>query len=397
MNIREITKDIFYTGVNDRTSRLFESLWELPYGVSYNSYIVKDTRNVLIDTVELSHARDFLNHIRMVLDGGRLDYLVVNHMEPDHSGSIQAIVDEYPEIKIVGNKHTIAMIKGFYHIDDDDRYMEITNGSTISLGEKTLQFYLTPMVHWPETMMTYCPERKLVFSGDAFGTFGALNGHILDTHMNTDHYIREMYRYYACIVGKYGRFVQKALGMLESVSLDYICSTHGPVWHSRIKEVVELTDHLSAYRSEPGVTIVYGSMYGNTQEVAEAIAMRLAARGVRTIKVHNASVSPMGEIISDAFRYEGLIVGSPTYSMEIFPPVESFMKAMATRDVKNKVFASFGSFTWASAALKKINAYAEQLGWTPLATLEMKQAPNDSVLSQAKAVADAVADNLKCG
>lgn len=194
-------------------------------------------------------------------------------------------------------------------------------------------------------MMTYVPERKALFSGDAFGCFGALNGGVVDTEMDTDRYFPEMYRYYANIVGKYGKFVQNALRKLGSLSMDYICSTHGPVWHERINDVVNLVDRLSAYKNEPGVTIIYGSMYGNTAEVAEEIARELSAQGVRNIRVHNAAVASMSDMISDAYRYEGAIVGSATYSMRMFPPVEAFMTAMETREIKNKVFAVFGSFT----------------------------------------------------
>lgn len=258
-----------------------------------------------------------------------------------------------------------------------------------------MKFYLTPMVHWPETMMTYVVEDKVLFSGDAFGTFGALNGGIVDKEMETGWYRDEMYRYYSNIVGKYGKFVQRALLKLAGVDMEYICSTHGPVWHDKIKEVAEIYSNLSEYKSEPGVTIIYGSMYGNTAEVAEEIARQLAALGVRNIKIHNASKSSMSDMISDAFRYEGLIVGAPTYSMHIFPPVEQFLIAMETREIKNKVVATFGSFTWAPAAGVKINEYFEKMGLSPVASVVMKQSITDEVKEQIRSLAKEVVSNLE--
>ncbi len=397
MHIKEITRDVYYAGVNDRVTSLFEGLWPLPQGVSYNSYIVKGADSVaLIDTVRIDEVREFLNNVETIAAGRGIDYLVINHMEPDHSGSIPEVVRAYPGVKIVGNSQTIGMVKGFYHIDDDDRFVEVKDGSTIDLGGRTLTFHLTPMVHWPETMMTYLAEERLLFSGDAFGTFGALNGGVIDSEMDTDRFLPEMYRYYSNIVGKYGKFVQRALAKLSGLELDYICSTHGPVWHDRIKEVVALYDQLSAYRSEPGVTIVYGSMYGNTAEVAELIARELSALGVRTIRVHNASTSSMSDIISDAFRYKGLIVGSATYSMRLFPPVETFMNAMETREVQGKVFAAFGGYTWAKGAvLAQIQQYCDRMKMPMVAGMTMRQTLDADSAAEARALAAKVAEAMR--
>lgn len=395
MNVREITKDVHYVGVNDRTTERFESLWPLPYGVSYNSYIVKGSeKTALIDTVEIGSIRDFFHSIGSQIGSDKIDYVVINHMEPDHSGGINAILEAYPEAKLVGNRQTIGMVKGYYHISDE-RFLEITDGSELELGGKTLKFILTPMVHWPETMMTYIKEDKVLFSGDAFGTFGALNGGVTDSEMETGWYEPEMYRYYSNIVAKYGRFVQKALEKTSCLEIDYICSTHGPIWHEKIKEVVGLYDSLSKYESQPGVSIIYGSMYGNTTEVAEAIGRELAALGVRNIKIHNAAKSNMSDMISDAFRYEGLIVGAPTYNTKIFPLVESFMAAIEARDIKNKVFATFGSFTWASGAYKNLMDYAAKCKLEVVASLEMKQTADLGVYKAAAELASKVVGALK--
>lgn len=388
MNISKITPHIDYVGINDRVTDRFEGLWPLPYGVSYNSYIVRDEKTALIDTVEIGFVEDLLAHIHGIDQKLTIDYLVVNHMEPDHSGGIPVLLEAYPELKLVGNRQTIGMLKGFYHIEDDSRFIEVKTGSSISLGAVTLSFTLTPMVHWPETMMTYVEEEKVLFTGDAFGCFGALNGGVTDGEMVTDHFFDEMYRYYSNIVGKYGRFVQKAMQAVSALKFDYICPTHGPVWHSRIPDVVDIYSRLSLYEPEDGVVIVYGSMYGNTAAVAEALATRLCACGIKNIKIHNASKSNMSYIISDAFRYKGLIVGSATYSMRMFPEIERFMTAMETREVKNKVFAAFGSFTWAPAALPAILEAAKRIGMEPVATLMMKQSADADTMAQLNSFAD---------
>lgn len=392
MNIQEITKDIFYVGVNDRVKHKFEALWPLPYGVSYNSYIVAGTEKVaLIDTVCIEEVREYFNNIDAIAGNRRIDYLVINHMEPDHSGSIPEIVRAYPDIRIVGNAKTIDMIKGFYHIDSADRFLEIKDGDTLSLGDMTLRFYLTPMVHWPETMMTYVEEREVLFSGDAFGTFGALNGGVTDKDMETDVFISEMYRYYSNIVGKYGRFVEKALEKLSGLKFSYICSTHGPVWSDKIPEVVDIVSRLASYKSERGVMIVYGSMYGNTAEVAEMIAREISALGIKRIIIHNASHSNMSDIINDAFRYETLIVGSATYSMRLFPPVETFMNAMETREIKNKVFATFGNYTWAAGAVTaKLKEFADRMKLPVTASMIVKQSASESTREEVREFARTV-------
>lgn len=392
MNIQEITKDIFYVGVNDRVKHKFEALWPLPYGVSYNSYIVAGTEKVaLIDTVCIEEVREYFNNIDAIAGNRRIDYLVINHMEPDHSGSIPEIVRAYPDIRIVGNSKTIDMIKGFYHIDSDERFLEIKDGDTLPLGDMTLRFYLTPMVHWPETMMTYVEEREVLFSGDAFGTFGALNGGVTDKDMETDVFINEMYRYYSNIVGKYGRFVEKALEKLSGLKFSYICSTHGPVWCDKIPKVVDIVSRLASYKSERGVVIVYGSMYGNTAEVAEMIAREISALGVKRIIIHNASHSNMSDIINDAFRYETLIVGSATYSMRLFPPVETFMNAMETREIKNKVFATFGNYTWAAGAVTaKLKEFADRMKLPVIASMIVKQSASESTREEVREFARTV-------
>lgn len=385
MNLREITNGIYYAGVNDRVTEKFEGMWPLPYGVSYNSYIVKgEQKTALIDGVDIDTVREYLNGLDSTLADGKIDYMVIHHMEPDHSGAIPEVIRRWPSVKIVGNTQTIGMIKGFYHIEDDSCFLTVKEGDVLDLGGITLKFVMTPMVHWPETMMSYVEERKLLFSGDAFGCFGALNGAIVDAEMDTAVYWDEMYRYYSNIVGKYGKFVQKAMAKLTGVELDYICSTHGPVWHADIAKVKDIYDRLSKYESEPGATIIYGSMYGNTAEVAEEIARGLAQGGVKKICIHNASVSNMSDMISDAFRYRCLVVGSATYSMTLFPPVAAFLTAMRVREVSDKVFAGFGGYTWAPNSVRsEIEAFCQTQGIELQGFVGMKQSIDAEVREQA--------------
>jgi flavorubredoxin len=295
----------------------------------------------------------------------------------------------------VGNAKTAEMIAGYYGITDN--VLKVADGDTIDLGGISLTFRITPMVHWPETMMTYVAERNTLFTGDAFGCYGALCGGVVDAEMDVEPYFPEMERYYANIVGKYGVFVQKALAKLSSLKFDYICPTHGPVWHDEIPKVVGLYDKLSRYEAENGVVIVYGSMYGNTAEMAEVIAERLAENGVKKIRVHDASRSHLSYILADIFRFRGLIIGGPTYSNTLYPPVEALVQAIKTREVKNRIISTFGSYTWAPQAVKRINAVLEEgkiITAADTVSVEAKQSPNDAAIAGCKALADAMAKQI---
>jgi len=369
---QQITDDIFYVGVNDRQKHKFENMIPLPLGVSYNAYLIMDQKTALVDTVDISMGDIFIDKIQSQLQGRTLDYLIINHMEPDHSGSIRILRQYYPEIVIVGNSKTLSMLEGFYGVASNTK--EIKDGEILSLGKHKLQFHLTPMVHWPETMMTFDQTAKVLFSGDAFGAFGTLDGTVMDTNMNIDRYWDEMIRYYANIVGKYGAAVQKALQKLTPIDIDIICSTHGPVWKEYISEVVDMYDQLSRYEGKEGVVVVYGSMYGFTELMAETVAQGLAEAGIKDIIIHNVSKTDSSYILRDIFKYRGLIVGSPTYSNELYPEVESLLRKIEIRGVKNRIFGYFGSFTWAGAAVKRLSTFVESMKWiTAEIVVEEKQ------------------------
>lgn len=392
--MRLITDNIYYVGVNDRNKHLFEGLWPLPAGVSYNSYLIDDEKVCLIDTVEVGFFGQFIENIRDVIGDRKVDYLVVNHMEPDHSGALSLLRQHYPDVKVIGNNKTFNMLKGFYGIDTNT--MEIKSGDTLSLGRHTLKFVLTPMVHWPETMMTFDETEGVLFAGDGFGCFGTLDGGFLDTRINLDRYWDEMVRYYSNIVGKYGSPVQKALAKLGGLPISTICSTHGPVWTENIAKVIGIYDKLSRYAADEGVVIAYGSMYGNTEQMAEAIAAELSAQGIKNIVMHNVSKSNPSYIIADIFKYRGLIIGSPTYSNQIYPEIESLLSKILVREVKGRYLGYFGSFCWAGAAVKRMGEFAERSKFEIVGDpVEMKQAMKDITYEQCENLARAMAERLK--
>lgn len=394
----EITNGIHYVGVNDRHKHIFEGLWPLPYGVSYNSYIIADEKIALVDTVEADFFTQYLDNIRSVIGDRPIDYIIVNHMEPDHSGSLTLIKKYYPNAKIVGNKKTFGMMQGFYRVGNaaDGDTLEVKNGDTLQLGSHTLAFTLVPMVHWPETMVTLDTTANVLFSGDAFGCFGALNGAYIDAEMNCDIYWDEMLRYYSNIVGKYGTPVQQALKKLAGVKIDYICSTHGPVWHEHIERVVGMYDRLSRYEGADGLVIAYASMYGNTERAAEVIARAASEAGVKNIIMHDVSRTHHSYIIADIFRYRALILGAPTYNNGLYPQMESLLSELAGRDMKNRLLGWFGSFSWAGKAMKTIGEWNEtRLHFEPVGTpVEIKQSLDEATTRACEELGKAMGERL---
>ena len=392
--MKEIANQIYYVGVNDRQKTLFENMWPLPYGVSYNAYLIVDEKTVLIDTVDVCYSDLFLKKVAEALQGRTLDYLIVNHMEPDHAGSIRLLRQQYPDVKIVGNTKTFGMLAGFHGITDG--LYEVKEGDTLNTGAHQLSFYMAPMVHWPEVMVTYDATDKILFSADAFGTYGALDGAVVDKDMDCSHYWDEMVRYYANIVGKYGNPVQRALQKLSALEIKTICSTHGPVWQEHVAKAVGIYDRLSRYEAEEGVVILYGSMYGHTEQMAEVIASALADQGVKRIVMHNVSKTPASYILADVFRYKGIIVGSPTYSNQLFPEVEAVLSKIELREVKNRLFGYFGSFSWAGAAVKRLAAFGEKMKWETVGTpAEQKQGMTAADHAACYALGKAMAEQLK--
>ena len=352
----KITEKIRYVGVNDRRDILFENQWPLPHGVALNSYLVIDEKTALIDTAAAEFADEFISNVRREAGERKIDYLIINHMEPDHSALISLVRENWPDIRIVTNAKAVPMIAGYHGITDN--ILTVNEGDTLSLGTTELVFRMTPMVHWPVTMMTWMPDEGALFSGDAFGCFGAVEGTRFD---GFDGFRDEMVRYYACIVGKYGQTVKAAMQKLAGLPISLICSTHGPVWKNDISKVVELYGRMSRYETEHGVCIVYGSMYGNTEQAAKAIYAECVARGVKCV-LHDAVKEDASFIYKDVFEYDTIVCGSPTYNNDIFPAVRVILHGIGSRMVKAHKFASFGSFTWVGGSVRLMNELAAAQG-----------------------------------
>ena len=313
---RKITSDLYWVGGSDRRLELFENIFPLSKGVSYNSYLLMDEKTVLFDTADHAIGHQFLENIKAVLNGRALDYLVVNHMEPDHCAMIEELILRYPNMQIIGNAKTFPLISQFFDFDLNGKAITVKEGDTFSSGAHTLHFIMAPMIHWPETMMTYDETDKVLFSADAFGTFGALNGNIFNDEVDYDReWLDETRRYYTNIVGKYGIQVQNVLKKTAELDIRVICPLHGPIWRTNLDYIIEKYDTWSRYEpEEAGVMIAYASMYGNTENMAEIFAAILAEAGVKNIRMHNISKTHVSELISDSFKYSHIILAAPTYN-----------------------------------------------------------------------------------
>ena len=327
---------IFYIGVDDTTIDLFENQYPVPHGISYNSYAIRDEKTALLDTVDPRATERWLEQAAEVLDGTAPDYLVISHMEPDHAGSIQALAERYPEMTLVGSAKALAMLPQFFRDLPRNPTLAVKEGDVLELGTHTLHFVMAPMVHWPEVMVTYDSTDKILFSADAFGTYGTLDGGVIDSEMNVEHYWEEMLRYYSNIVGKYGNPVQRALQKLSALDIRTICSTHGPVWREYAAKAIDIYDRMSRYEGEEGVTIVYGSMYGNTEQMAQAIA---DAAGAELFAVSDFS----GSIADyDRIAFGCSAMGDEVLEEDEFEPFFASIEG----DLSGKTIALFGSYGW---------------------------------------------------
>lgn len=350
---RKITNDLYYVGGSDRRLEKFENLFPIPRGVSYNSYVLLDEKTCLLDTVDSSITRLYLENVRHVLGDRKLDYLVVHHMEPDHCANIEEILVRYPECKIVGNEKTFLFIHQFYpELNLEERKVVVKDGDVLKLGKHELHFVFAPMVHWPEVMVSYDPLDKVLFSADAFGTFGALNGNLFADEVDFDRdWLDDARRYYTNIVGKYGVQVQMALKKLAGLDIHYLCALHGPIWRKDIGAILDKYQHWSTYEPEQkGVMIVYGSLYGNSENVAECLASLLSEKGVMDVRVYDSSKTTPSELVSEAFRLSNIVLVTPTYNMTIYPSVEIFVDDFLRMGLKNRSVSLIENGTWAPAA-----------------------------------------------
>ncbi len=358
--VEKVREDVYWVGVNDRETQLFESLWPLPGGVSYNSYLILDEKVALIDTVKKVSTPGYIKKLKQMLGEGRkIDYLVLHHLEPDHSGSIPLLLELFPGIQVIGSKKAGEFLEHLYGVG----LKVVSDGDVLDLGRKKLKFVMTPMVHWPETMMSYEPESKILFSGDAFGGFGTLDGGIFDDVLDMAYYEEEILRYFSNIIGKFAPMVQKAIDKLRDLDIGVVASTHGPVWRSRPQRIIDLYDKWSSHETEEGILVAYGTMYGNTERMMEAVARGITQAGQKNVVIHDVSSTHVSYIIRDIWRYRGLVLGCPTYDGKLFPAMGNLVDLLSAKRLQNRCYGCFGSYGWSGAAVKMLREYGAQAGF----------------------------------
>ena len=391
---RKVTESVHWVGASDRRLALFENLFPIPRGVSYNSYLIVDEKTALLDTADASVSAQFMENVLHVLDGRPLDYLVVNHMEPDHCANIAALALRFPEMQIVGNAKTFVFLNQFYDLDLTGRTVTVKEGDTLSLGSHTLRFVLAPMVHWPEVMVAYEESEKLLFSADAFGSFGAINGNLFQDEIDFDRdWLDDARRYYTNIVGKYGSQVQAALKKLAGVDIAMICPLHGPVWRGDLGYLLGKYDLWSRYEPEDkAVTIFYASMYGDTENAANVLAAALAERGVKKIAVYDVSVTHVSTLIAEAFRCSHLVFAAPTYNAGVYPAMANLLEDMKNLNLQNRTVGLMENGTWAPMAGKQMRAALE--GMKRMRILEPAVTVKSALKADSRAAIGQLADAI---
>ncbi len=362
-NTKKITEDLSYLGASDRRLALFENVFPIERGVSYNSYLLKDEKTVLLDTVDNSVLERFLENLKFELGERKLDYIVINHMEPDHAGTLQAIVQRYPDAKIVSNAKASAMMKQYFDFDVDEKIELVKEGDVLETGKHKLTFVMAPMVHWPEAMVTYDLTDKILFSADAFGTFGALNGNIYADEVDFEReWLDDARRYYTNIVGKYGPQVQALLKKASGLEISMICPLHGPIWRENLGWFIEKYQKWSTYEpEEQSVVLLYGSIYGHTENAVEIIASKLADKGVKNIKIYDVSKTHFSEIVAEAFRASHLVIASSTYNCGIFCNMETVLSELKAHGLKNRKVAIVENGSWAPMAGNLISKFLGEM------------------------------------
>lgn len=359
--IREVAEDLYYVGGNDKRLELFENMFPIPDGVSYNSYLLMDEKTVLIDSIDWSVARDYIERVYQVLDGRDLDYLLIHHMEPDHCGAIEEICIRYPNLQIISSEQGFDIMRQIGYRIPEERLIAVKEGDTMNFGKHTLAFIEAPMVHWPEVIMSFDTYNGVLFSADGFGSFKALDGKLFNDEVDWDRdWLDEGRRYLTNIVGKYGPFVQdvlkKAGPLLPQVK--YICSLHGLVWRNNFDYIIGKYDKWSKYEPEDyGVLIVYGSMYGNTERAAQELANDLVQKGLTKVEVYDVSKTHVSHLIAKTFQYSHIVLASVTYNLGIYPPMKNFIADMAALNVQNRTVGIIENGSWACTVGDKIEEY----------------------------------------
>jgi flavorubredoxin len=393
----EIKPNVYWIGVNDRTTDLFEGLWPITEeGVSYNAYLINDEKKIIIDLAKALKTDEFFDHIAEIVPIPEIGYVVINHMEPDHTGVLRTFRKMAPKVPILGSPKTKAMLESFYGITENVRAVE--DGETLSLGQMTLQFFSTPMVHWPETMMTYETSQRLLFSCDAFGGYGALRGAIFDDKCeDLDFYQKEALRYYVNIVARFSRPVLKAIEKLADVPVDIIAPSHGLIWRQNPQFIVNLYKKWAEYSTGPtevGITLIYGSMYGNTENMMNAVAQGISHTGV-PLEIFDAARTHVSHILPSLWTKAGVMIGAPTYEGTLFPPMAQVLEVATLKRVLNKKIAYFGSYGWSGGALKYLQKIVEPVKWELVDSFEFVGRPSDEDLRRGEEFGAAFAELIK--
>lgn len=392
----EIKPNIYWNGLNDRTTDLFEGIWPISKeGVSYNSYIIVDEKVALIDLVKGIKTDDFLSQIEEVVDPSTVDYVVINHMEPDHTGMIKTMRKVAPNVTFIGSAKTQEMLKNYYQIESN--FKVVKTGDSINLGEHELVFYDMPWVHWPETIATYEKTSKILFSCDAFGSYGALGGSIFsDEYEDIEFYKEEALRYYSNIVAKFSRFVLKAIDSLQGIEIDIIAPSHGLIWRNP-REIIELYKKWAKYGQEPaerGVTLLYASMYGNTEKMMGAVVQGISKEGI-PVKIFDVARTHISYILPYLWKYEGVMIGTPTYETKLFPPMAYVLDMANYKRIIRKDAARFGSFGWSGGAQRDLEARVEKLKWRMFDVFEFPGGPTPEDFEKGEELGRAFAKHLK--
>lgn len=407
-NIQPISNDLIYVGVSDRRTALFENVYPIPRGVSYNSYVLLDEKTALMDTADLTVSEQFFENVEAALNGRQLDYLIVNHMEPDHGALIAPLLLRYPQTTVVCTAKAAQMMEQFLGTQASrlqigsgtqaSRLQTVKEGDTLSLGRHNLVFTMAPMVHWPEVMMTYDTTDKVLFSADAFGTFGALSGNLYADEVNFENeWLDDARRYFINIVGKYGQPVQTVLKKAAALDIKMICPLHGPVWRSNLEYFIGKHDIWSRYEPEDkGVVIIYGSIYGHTESAALRLGTLLGQRGVKNIKAYDASRTHVSELVSECFRASHIVLASSTYNNGIFTPMENLLADLKAHDWKRRSVALIENGTWAATSGKLMRAELEQMKEITLLgeTVSLKSAATPAQEEQLAALAEEIVYNM---
>ena len=384
-----ISDSIKYIGVDDREIDLFESQYVVPDGVTYNSYLILDEKTALMDTVDARGMKEWEQKLQAALDGRTLDYLVISHLEPDHAGSIGRLLELYPEVVIVGNAKTFQMLPQFFHVELDDRSIEVKEGESLSLGSHTLHFYMAPMVHWPEVMVTYESSEKILFSADGFGKFGAMDA------KDDEGWACEARRYYFNIVGKYGASVQSLLKKAAKLDIAMICPLHGPILKEDLGYYIGLYDTWSSYRPESkGVLVAYASIHGNTAKAAKKLADILREKGVEKVVVSDLAREDMAEVIEDAFRYDRMILAAASYDGGVFPCMQDFLHHLQSKAYQKRTVGILENGSWAPTAARTMKAVLETMKNISIVepVVTIKSTLKEENMADLEALADAVAD-----